>query len=552
MLYRLNIRDFVIVERLELEFDNGFTVLSGETGAGKSIMIDALSMVLGERADAGLVRQGCGKAEVSAEFIVSRNGPVRELLEQADLAEDDVCLLRRVIDVSGRSRAWVNGRPATAQQLRSLGDQLVDIHGQHEHQSLSRPQAQRALLDAYAGATQKAQQVADAWQAWQAARKMRVAAEADAESIATEREQLEWQIGELDELAFSEEEWREVSAEQTRLAHSASLVEAAEFAMQTLSEGDTAALAAVLSVQSKLSALVDYDPGLREILDAIEPAQIQLQEAVYSLRHYQQRLEIDPQRLSEVDARLGAIHTAARKYRTTPERLSAVLEKAKERMSELDTSLDAQALERREAEKRDACEKIARQLSSARETAARQLSGKVTHSMQTLAMHGGTFEVALTSLEECASYGFEQVEFRVAGHAGSPPRVLAKVASGGELSRISLAIETATTEVAQVPTLIFDEVDIGIGGGVAEIVGRMLGDLGSRHQVMCVTHLPQVAASADHQWQVSKQLRDGTAMSTVLRLGDQERVEEIARMLGGVRITETTRKHAAELLDHSG
>jgi len=551
VLYRLNIRDFVIVDRLELEFDGGFTVLSGETGAGKSIMIDALSMVLGERADASLVRQGCGKAEVSAEFIISENGPVRELLEQADLVEDDVCLLRRVIDPSGRSRAWVNGRPATVQQLRSLGDLLVDIHGQHEHQSLSKPHSQRALLDAYGGAKQLAEQVDADWHAWQSVKRMRVAAEADADSVAREREQLEWQIGELETLAFSEEEWQQVSAEQTRLAHSASLVEAAEFAMQALSEGDAAALGTVLSVQSRLSALVDYDPGLREILDVIEPAQIQLQEAVYSLRHYQQRLDVDPQRLSEVDARLQAIHSAARKYRTTPEQLPTVLEQAKERLEELETSLDAKALERREAEKRNACEKTAGQLSSLRQTAARKLSAKVTHSMQTLAMHGGAFEVALTSLEECASYGLEQVEFRVAGHAGSPPRALAKVASGGELSRISLAIESATTEVAQVPTLIFDEVDVGIGGGVAEIVGRMLSTLGARHQVMCVTHLPQVAASADQQWQVSKQMRDGGAMSTVMRLGDQERVEEIARMLGGVRITETTRKHAAELLDHS-
>jgi len=551
VLNRLNIRDFVIVDRLELEFDKGFSVLSGETGAGKSIMVDALSMVLGERADASLVRQGCGKAEVSAEFTVSENSPVREILEQADLAEDDVCLLRRLIDASGRTRAWINGRPATVQQLRSMGEHLVDIHGQHEHQSLSRPQAQRALLDAYAGAAQMARQVAEDWHAWQSVRKMRVAAEADAESISREREQLEWQIGELENLAFSEEEWQEVSAEQTRLAHTASLVEAAEFAMQVLSESETAALAAVLSVQSRLSALVEYDPQLREILDLIEPAQIQLQEAVYGLRHYQQGLDIDPQRLSEVDARLDAIHKAARKYRTKPERLSEVLEKAKQRLDELDTNLDAKALEQREAEKRVVCEKIAGKLSVARAKAARKLSEKVTRSMQTLAMHGGVFEVALTRLDECASHGLEQVEFRVAGHAGTRPRALAKVASGGELSRISLAIETATSEVAQVPTLIFDEVDVGIGGGVAEIVGRMLNALGARHQVMCVTHLPQVAASANQQWQVSKEMRKGSAISTVNRLGDQQRVEEIARMLGGVTITETTRKHAAELLHHS-
>lgn len=548
MLSRLEIRDFVLVDRLALEFDKGFTVLSGETGAGKSIMIDALAVVLGERADSGLVRQGCEKADISAEFLLENDGAAAQYLQDNELVDNGHCLLRRVIDVSGRSRAWINGTPVTIQQLRLLGERLVDIYGQHEHQSLSKPQSQRDLLDAYAGATLLARRVAEAWASWQAARRLRIAAEGDAETISRERDQLEWQISELDKLAFREDEWRDIGAEQTRLAHAVSLVEAAEFALLTLSEDDAAALAAVSAVQSKLSALVDYDPALREVLDTLDTAQIQLQETVYSLRHYQQRLEVDPQRLAEVNERLDAIHTVARKYRTTPEKLPALLDQSRQRLEELTTSLDAAALQRREAQAKEACLEIAAELSATRSKAARKLSRKVTNAMQTLAMQGGAFKVALTSNDECASYGLEQVEFQVAGHAGAPPRPLAKTASGGELSRIALAIETVTTEVAQVPTLIFDEVDAGIGGGVAEIVGRMLKTLGERHQVMCVTHLPQVAASAAQQWRVAKHMRDGRAASSVELLGARERIEEIARMLGGVKITDLTRKHAAELL----
>ena len=548
MLSRLDIRDFVLVDRLALEFDEGFTVLSGETGAGKSIMIDALATVLGERADAGLVRQGCSKAEVSAEFILASDGPAQAYLDENELAEDGHCLLRRLIDVSGRSRAWINGRQVTIQQLRQLGDRLVDIHGQHEHQSLSKPQSQRDLLDAYAGATQLAKGVADAWASWQAAKRLRIAAEGDAETIARERDHLEYQISELDKLAFSDDEWRDLGAEQTRLAHAASLVEAAEFAQHLLSEDDSAALADVTAVQSRLSALVEYDPGLREVLDTLDSAQIQLQETVYGLRHYQERLEVDPQRLSEVNERLDAIHSAARKYRSTPEQLPELLDSSRKRLDELATSLDAGALQRRESEAKEACLKIAAKLSATRSKAAQKLSRKVTDAMQRLAMQGGVLRVVLGANDECASYGMEQVEFQVAGHAGSPLRPLSKAASGGELSRIALAIETVTTEVAQVPTLIFDEVDAGIGGGVAEIVGRMLKTLGERHQVMCVTHLPQVAANAAQQWRVSKQMHDGQAGSTVELLSARERIEEIARMLGGVKITDLTRKHAAELL----
>jgi DNA repair protein RecN (Recombination protein N) len=552
MLLSLSIRDFVIVERLDLEFARGFTALTGETGAGKSILIDALSMVLGERAEAALVREGCDKAEVTAEFSVERAPAVRRMLEEAELAEQNDCLLRRVIDASGRSRAWVNGRPATVQQLKDIGERLVDIHGQHVHQSLLRAAAQRDLLDGYAGAGETARGVAEAWRAWQAARQARQAAEGDAVAIAREREQLDWQLKELEALNFRADEWEELQSEHRRLAHAASLIETVDFALQTLSEEDVSVTSLVASVQSRLSAMVEYDAALKEVLETLEPAQIQLQETVYGLRHYQQRLDLDPQRLREVEARLDAVLTASRKYKVAPERLPALREQAAARLSELTLSLDAEALARRETEARTAFAAAAKKLSTLRAKAAKALAGKVTAAMQSLAMQGGAFEVALVPLEEGAAYGLEQVEFQVAGHAGSAARPLAKVASGGELSRISLAIQTVTTEVAQVPTLIFDEVDSGIGGGVAEIVGQMLRALGARHQVMCVTHLPQVAAAAENQWQVAKRQVDGRVTSSVQPLGANARVEEIARMLGGVKITETTLRHAAEMLGRGG
>lgn len=548
MLRSLSIKDFVIVDRLELEFQAGFTVLTGETGAGKSILIDALSVVLGERAESGLVREGCDKAEVGAEFALEDCPGVRALLEQSDLAEGDVCLLRRVVDATGRSRAYVNGRAATIQQLREIGAFLVDIHGQHEHQSLLRPAAQRELLDGYAGAREQVAAAARAWRDWQAANRAKRAAEEDAAAIAREKEDLEWQVRDLEALGFRADEWGELIAEHKRLANAATLVETAQYALQTLSEDDMSVLSAVAAVLSRIQSQTDYDPRLREVLDLLDPAQIQLQETVYALRDYVQRLELDPQRMRDVEARLEAVHTAARKFRTTPEALPDLLEQARERLSELDAARDPAVLARREQEARSAYEAAAASLSATRKKAAKSLSRKVSEAMQTLAMAGSRFEVALNALQEGAVYGMEQVEFLVAGHAGASARALVKVASGGELSRISLALQTVTTEVAQMPTLIFDEVDAGIGGRVAEIVGRMLKGLGRRHQVMCVTHLPQVAAAADHQWQVAKRTEENKVLSSVAVLDERARVEEVARMLGGVTITETTRKHAAEML----
>jgi DNA repair protein RecN (Recombination protein N) len=552
MLRSLAIRDFVIVDKLDLEFAPGFTVLTGETGAGKSILIDALATVLGERAEAGLVREGCDKADVAAEFETPKAGALSRYLEENDLAgEDGACLLRRVIEASGRSRAYVNGRPATAQQLKEIGEHLVDIHGQHAHQSLLRPASQRDLLDGYAGCEPLAAEVAAAHREWQDVRRRRLALESGAQAIAAEREQLEWQVRELDALGFSAADWEEQQAEQRRLAHAAGLIEAVEFALETLSEGEASALAAVNGASAKLSGLTDYDPALKEVLEVLEPAQIQLQEAAYSLRHYRDRLELDPKRLREVEERLDAVHTAARKFRLPIDEIPERLERMRARLAELETGLDPAVLKEKEAKAQAAYLAVAKKLGAARRKAAADLGKKVTASMQALAMGGGSFEIALNPLPEGNAHGLEQVEFLVAGHAGSSARPLAKVASGGELSRISLAIQTVTSKVAAVPTLIFDEVDAGIGGRVAEIVGRLLRELGATHQVMCVTHLPQVAAAGDQQWQVAKSTANGRAASRVAALDRNARVEEIARMLGGVKITETTRRHAAEMLGES-
>jgi len=550
MLRTLSIRDFVIVERLDLEFQPGFTVLTGETGAGKSILIDALAAVLGERAETGLVREGRDKAEVSAEFAVDRASGLAAYLRENDLAGDEgECLLRRVIETSGRSRAYVNGRPATVQQLRDIGEHLVDIHGQHVHQSLLRAASQRDVVDGYAGAAELAGQVAEAYRGWQDIRRQLLALETNAQALAAEREQLDWQAKELEALAFRAEEWDELQAEHKRLSHAASLIEAVQFGLDVLSEAETSTLTAVASVQSRLQGLVDFDPKLKEILDALEPAQIQLQETVYGLRHYQQRLELDPQRLRDVEARLDAVNTVARKFKLQIADIPERLQKIRTRLAELAAGFDADALRQREAQAQKAYQNFAGNLSSLRKKGATDLAKKITASMQALAMAGGAFEISLNALAEGNAHGLEQIEFLVAGHAGATPRPLAKVASGGELSRISLAIQTVTSQVAAVPTLIFDEVDAGIGGRVAEIVGLMLKALGRKHQVMCVTHLPQVAAAGEHQWQVSKAAANGRAVSAVAVLDRDSRVEEIARMLGGVKITETTRKHAAEMLD---
>ena len=547
MLRFLSIRDFVIVERLELEFERGFTVLTGETGAGKSILIDALAFTLGERGDADVVCKGAKQAEICAEFESGK--ALDAWLAEHELASDEGgCMLRRVIDATGRSRGFINGRSATLTQLREAGEFLVDIHGQHAHQSLVKSDAQRALLDEHAGLDAEVREVAAAWKRLKHLRDNLKLAESGARELEAERERVAWTVEELSKLAPRAGEWDEVQREHTRLAHAASLIEGVQGAVAALSESDDAVLGALANVASSLDALTDYDPSLASVIEGVQAAKIQVQEAARDLSQYLRRAELDPQRLVEVERRVEALHSAARKQRVAPAELHDALAQAVARLDELKLSTDIEALKRELAGATDDYATTAKALSTKRLRAAKKLSAEVTASMQTLALAGGKFEIALQPLDEGGAHGIERIEFLVAGHAGVDPRPMGKVASGGELSRISLAIQVITSKAAKVPTLIFDEVDAGIGGAVAEVVGRLLKELGAERQVLCVTHLPQVASQGGQHWQVGKATDQGVTRSTLTVLGKGGRVDEIARMLGGTEITATTKKVAKEML----
>ncbi|MDR7005691.1 DNA repair protein RecN [Paraburkholderia strydomiana] len=554
MLRHLSIRDFVIVAALDLEFDSGFTVFSGETGAGKSILIDALALALGARADASVVRTGESRADITAEF--DTHAQVDQWLDEqafaasaADGPNGGTVMLRRVVDANGRSRAFINGTVATLAQLREVGEMLVDIHGQHAHQLLMRPDAQRELFDTHAGLSELSAGVTRAWRTWREKVQAVEHAQTRDRELQLERERLAWQLAELDKLSPQPGEWEEVNAEHRRLSHSANLIDGVQGALTALSESDEAMITHLASIVSKVRDLAEIDPALNDVLAALEPAEIQLQEAAYSLSHYAQKLELDPDRLAQVEKRLDALHSAARKFRLQPETLPDEHETRRAQLAALDAAADLDSLHAAEAKAREVFVAEAKKLSKARAKAGKALGAAVTTGMQELSMKGGSFEVALVPLPEGGAHGLEQVEFRVAGHAGVPLRPLAKVASGGELARISLALAVIASAASPTPTLIFDEVDTGIGGGVAEVVGRLLHQLGEARQVLCVTHLPQVAARGDHHFQVAKTGNGkGGTVSSVVSLDKASRVEEVARMLGGLEITPTTRKHAKEML----
>ena len=549
MLLRLLIRDFVIVDRLELEFSSGFGALTGETGAGKSIMVDALAIALGERADASVVRVGGERAEVSAEFNVTPESALETWLRDHDFDTHE-CLLRRVVDSAGRSRAYINGTSATLGQLREIGEFLADIHGQHAHHSLLRSDAQRALLDTHAGGIALVRETGATYSAWRQAREALQTAEQDVEATARERELLQWQVNELAALDFDENGWQDTETEHKRLGNAASLIEGCSAALAALDEGDAAAMPSLQHASVRLSELSAFDPALADAAQLFDSALIQLDELVLALRRYQDRLEMDPSRLAELDARIDAVTQMARKHRVVPVELPLTLQGLRTRLDELTLRADPAALAAREETTNAAFHKVAKQLSAVRGKAAAALSASVTAGMQELAMVGGRFEIALNVLSEGAAFGLESVDFLVSANVGQPLRPLAKVASGGELSRIGLALQVIASASNQAGTLIFDEVDVGIGGRVAEIVGRMLRQLGSSRQVLCVTHLPQVAAQADWQWSIAKETKAGATVSLVHVLDEKSRISEIARMLGGEKITETTRQHAAEMLSH--
>ena len=544
MLRALEVTNLVILEKVSLEFGPGFTVLTGETGAGKSILVDAIELLVGGRGDAALVREGAERAELSAEFEVDPKSSLIDWLEQGGLAGDPgSVILRRSIDRSGRSRCFINGHAATLAQLKAAGEHLVDIHGQHEHQSLLRPAAQRSLLDAHAAAEELVAQTADSFRAWKRLQGLADEAQKNFAQREAERAEIESLVSDLKKLAPREGEWQQISAEHTRLQHGSSLLGGAQSALEALAESEGACLAQLAAVASRLRALSTHDSHLVPVVELLESAQAQTSEAARALRQYASRVELDPEALRAAEARIEALHAAARKHRVKPEALHELLLQLEKRLGELELAVDPEALRREVAAARKHFEGNAKKLGGKRKPAADALGKAASAAMQQLAMAGGRFSVRLHPLEEPVAAGAEEIEFEVASHPSLPLRPLAKVASGGELSRISLAIQLVAAKASPVGSLVFDEIDVGIGGAVAETIGRSLRQLGKQRQVLCVTHLPQVAANGNDQWGVA---RAGVKVR-VAKLDRAARIAELARMLGGAE--STARKHAAELLD---
>jgi len=543
-LQRISLRDFVIVRQLELDVANGFSVLSGETGAGKSILIDALQLVLGARADAGVVREGAARTEISAGFAAG--SAVNHWLQDNGFDQSDELLLRRSVDAQGKSRAWINGSAATAAQLRDIGDQLVDIHGQHAWQSLTKPSAVRGLLDAYAGVDSR--QLLQVWDDWRAAQQTLKHARLTQNQLQQERERLAWQIGEVDKLAPRADEWDELNAQHSRLSNAQTLIEAAQNALQHLNGEEEAATLGLTHAQNALRAQSHIEPEFQVLADQLATCLAQAEDAAHSLQAWLRRADLDPQGLQELDERLGLWVSLSRRYKRTPAELPDLYAGWQLELQKLDAAADLAALEKAEQAAAQAFNKEAKLLSKARAAAAPKLAASITAGMQNLGMQGGRFEVVLENLAEPASHGLEDIQFLVAGHATSTPRPVGKVASGGELSRIALAIAVTTSQLGTAQTLIFDEVDSGVGGAVAETVGRLMKQLGRDRQVMAVTHLPQVAACADNHWVVSKQSDKQGSFSAVETVNGEQRVSEIARMLGGERLSDTTHAHAREML----
>ena len=550
-LRHISLRDFVIVRELDLSLSQGFSVLTGETGAGKSILIDALQLALGERSDSSVVREGAARCEVTAEFDCPPQA--HALLEEAGFEISETLLLRRSVDAQGKSRAWVNGSQATATQLRALGEMLLDIHGQHAWQSLTRPDAVRGLLDAYAGLSTDALKLA--WQTWRQAQQAVQTARNAQDSLSREQERLTWQIGELDKLAPALDEWEELNAQHTRLSHAQALIDAGQSALSTLDGDESSRLSSetgALGLLSKaISSLQDQshvEPEFQSMVDILQSSLAQAEDAAHSLQSYLRKTDLDPDRLNELDQRMSLWLSLARRYKRPPEELASLLSGWRQELNTLEAASDLEGLEAQEKAASQAFQTEAKKLSQQRKKSAPKLAQAVTQAMQNLGMQGGRFEVALIGLDQAAQHGLEDIQFLVAGHAGSTPRPVGKVASGGELSRIALAIAVTTSELGEAGTLIFDEVDAGVGGAVAETVGRLMKQLGVHRQVLAVTHLPQVASCADHHLLVSKASSKEGVSSSVTPIAGEQRVTEIARMLGGEKLSATTLAHAREML----
>ncbi len=543
-LQRIVLRDFVIVHELDLDFHAGFTILTGETGAGKSLLIDALQLVTGGRADTGLIREGAQRADVSAEFEASSD--IMRWLEADGFGLDAPLLLRRTIDLQGKSKAWINGSPCTATQMRALGEQLLDIHGQHAWQSLTRADAVRDLLDAYAAIDRSA--IASAWRLWRDAQEDLDRAKQAQDGLERERDRLQWQIQELDKLAPQPGEWPELNIEHQRLSHAQALIDAAQSALEQLDEGNHHAAGQINAAQDALSRQSAIEPEFQNLCEVLGSAQAQIDDACRSLRSYLRRTDPDPDRLATLDERLSRWLGLAKRYRLHPENLSQTLMHWREELASLEASANLELLQAKVAAADAQYTKLAKQIHAARKRAGKTLAQSITEAMQGLGMAGGVFAVEITPSNTPLQSGSDDVAFMVAGHAGSTPRPVSKVASGGELSRLALAIAVTTSRNGTAETLIFDEVDAGVGGSVAETVGQRLRELGAARQVLAITHLPQVAACADQHLVVEKSLKGSSTVSSVHAVQGEQREREIARMLGGKAVAVTTMAHAKELL----
>lgn len=549
MLQALSIRNFIIVESLDLEFDNGFTTLTGETGAGKSILIDALSLSLGARNEGTVTRQGADKAEISTSFFIRNNQAVQTWLADQEMDAADELILRRVIHADGRSRAFINGSASTVSQLKALGEHLIDIYSQNAHHSLMQAATQRDILDDFADNGPLRKEVATLYLAWHTLNTQRLDAESNAAAYADELVALRDKTNELKQLGFNLEEWLALQQEHHRLANGAHLLSGIEACVALLDANEPNAYAMLAQVQTKLTDLVEFDAQLKETVEGVDSALIQVEEATRALSRYLQNAELDPARFTEAENRIQAVHQLARKYRANPEEIPDMLASSISRMEVLASASNDGELAKQEAQALAKYQAATQQLSDARKLAANILSENITKEMQRLSLSGGQFSVALNTISPNA-FGAEAISFLVAGHAGVDPKPLNKVASGGELSRISLALHVTTASKGSIPCMIFDEVDVGIGGGVAEVVGQLLKQLGADRQVLVITHLAQVASQAQQHLRVSKTQDDGVTLSHIAALSSAARIEEVARMIGGIEMTEATLNHAKEMLGY--
>ena len=548
MLVALSLQNFVIVEKLHLDFQTGFTVLTGETGAGKSITLNALSLLLGDKADYSQVREGAKEAVLSALFDISGQPDLADTLREQGLLEDDgdELSVRRIIDAKGKSRSFINNQAATLAQLKAISSQLIDIHGQNAHHSLNQESAQRRLLDAFAGCLPLAEQTKTHYRAWQSAKQALQAAQEQSEQTDVERERLEWQFNELNQLNTEEGEWEALSRSHDSLANAAELLEAAYEAQEYVS-GDDGMKSLARRCHRLLDSLGNIEPRFAESLEMLDSIDAELSEISHLLGNVIDSVEINPNELAAKEKRMQELMSAARKYRIEPEQLPEKYLAVQAALQDLEAAADIDALEKAVAEAERQYRHTAQQLSAARAKAACTLAEETTAHMQQLAMKGAKFHIELLPSQP-TEHGLEHIQYQVAANKGSRLQPLNKVASGGELARISLSIQVVTSQYTQVPTLIFDEVDTGIGGGVAETVGKALQLLGRKHQVLAITHLPQVAACGEHHWQVAKRSDGEQTVSEIKVLDTEARIEELARMLGGEKITATTRQHAAEML----